>query len=46
MAIRKEHKFIKEIEYKECGRCKQWLVLLSFNKDKSYWDRLASKCRN
>lgn len=43
--MRKQHRFIENVEYKECSRCKQWLPVSSFHKDKSKWDGLHGFCK-
>ena len=42
--MKKEHKIIDGIEYKECSCCKQWLPVSSYHKDSSKWDGLHGFC--
>lgn len=42
---RKEHIWIDEIEYKECGRCKEVKTLDKFSKMKKNWDNLNNACK-
>lgn len=45
MAKRKEHKIIENIECKECSKCKEWLPLAKYPKDKNKWDGLNGICK-
>lgn len=46
MPKRKEHIIKDNIEYKECSRCKTWLPLDAYTKDKTKADGLYSFCKN
>lgn len=46
MPKRKEHKIINAVEHKHCYKCKMWIPLYLFNKNKSIWDGLDNKCRS
>ena len=39
-----EHKIIDGVEHKWCGRCKRWLPLDCFCKNKAKWDGLQERC--
>jgi len=39
------HQVVNEVEVKYCGRCDQWLSLLSFGSDRGKWDGLNSFCK-
>lgn len=43
---RKLHSYIDGIEGKSCSRCKQWKVLMSFNKMTKSWDGLRTECKD
>lgn len=40
-----DHKDIDGKEYKWCGRCKRWLPLDNFNKNRVKWDGLQERCK-
>lgn len=42
---RREHKFENGIELKYCGKCKKWLELTFFNKNKNTWDKVETMCK-
>ena len=39
-----EHKIIDGVEHKWCGRCKRWLPLDSFGKNRIKWDGKQERC--
>lgn len=39
-----EHKIIDDVEHKWCGRCKRWLPLGCFGKNRVKWDGLQERC--
>jgi hypothetical protein len=41
-----EHKIINNVEYKCCSKCKHWLSLVNFYKDKYTLDRFRGHCKN
>lgn len=45
MSAKIEHKIINGVEQKLCSRCKQWLPIESFNKNKKSHDKLKSWCK-
>lgn len=41
-----EHKFENGIEFKWCGRCKQFKPISEFSKHSGKWDGLQERCNN
>lgn len=44
-AVRIEHRFIDGVEARICPKCKQWLALELFSKNRYHWDGLQRWCR-
>ncbi len=40
------HKFVDNIEYKQCPTCNGWYLLSEFHKHYVRWDGLVSKCKS
>ena len=40
-----KHRFQGDLEEKQCSKCDEWKVLKEFNKDKTRWDCLESRCK-
>ena len=43
---KKHHKFIDNIECKQCAKCKSWKKLNDYNKQSASWDNLYMYCRD
>ena len=43
--VRKEHKFIEEVEYKHCNICDKWMTLDKYGKHSGLWDNLQVNCK-
>lgn len=43
---RKLHKFVGKVELKECSKCRLWMRLDQFSKDKNTRDKLRSQCKD
>ena len=44
--VRKKHRFIDEIEHKQCSTCKEWKVLGEFYVSDDKWDGLTYQCKS